>query len=294
MALDPVSTDLLWRSALAVIPLAIVVAIICRWVPCRPSTRHTLWLIVLGFFAAAPFLSQVPVPEFAILSPSPAVTDSAALPLAAIGAVPTPEVTSDRPRALPTLPFNLPHPRTSELPAKTSVEPHRSAAPGNPLIGKSVLPATATKSRMPPIPGAAPAVQRSPSPSPAVTRVDIQRNDEIAASPAASVKSGLSRWAGYAAGIRDSVMGLPPIPAFLWIGGIALLLIVTVLRIGRSVQLVRIAKLAPPSIVNMVASASDQLDLRRAPLTLMTDRTDRPIRRTVTISSDKSGYPKER
>ena len=66
--MDLVSTDLLWRGALAVIPLAIVVAIVCWWMPCRPSTRHTLWLIVLGFFAAAPFMPRVPIPQFAALS----------------------------------------------------------------------------------------------------------------------------------------------------------------------------------------------------------------------------------
>jgi len=42
------ATDLLWHSALAVIPLALVVGVFCRWVPCRPATRHTLWLCVLA------------------------------------------------------------------------------------------------------------------------------------------------------------------------------------------------------------------------------------------------------
>jgi len=105
----------------------------------------------------------------------------------------------------------------------------------------------------------------------------MPKADKIAISRAEPLQSELSRWAGYAVGIRDSVMGLPPIPAILWIGGLALLLIVTVLRIGRSMQMVRVAKLAPPSVVNMVASASEQLELRRAPLTLMTDRAVSPM-----------------
>jgi len=232
--LDLLSTDLLWRGALAVIPLAIVVAVVCRYVPCRPSTRHALWLIVLGFFAAAPFLSQIqmPVPEFAFLSPSPTA--------------PVTEVPSDPPPVLAASPYTQPQPPASALPKESFVEPDRSVAPGNPLFGKSVLPATATTSRMPHIPGAAPPAQQIPSPSPVLANVDMPKADKIAVSRAEPLQSELSRWAGYAVGIRDSVMGLPPIPAILWIGGLALLLIVTVLRIGRSMQMVRVAKLAPP------------------------------------------------
>jgi beta-lactamase regulating signal transducer with metallopeptidase domain len=50
------SMDLLWRNALAVIPLAMVVGAICRWAPCRPSTRHALWLLVLISLLAPPML----------------------------------------------------------------------------------------------------------------------------------------------------------------------------------------------------------------------------------------------
>ncbi|MCP4593449.1 MAG: hypothetical protein GY842_22155 [bacterium] len=48
------AAELLWRNALAVIPLAVLVAILCRWVPCRPWTRHTLWLIVLLWLIIPP------------------------------------------------------------------------------------------------------------------------------------------------------------------------------------------------------------------------------------------------
>ncbi|MFH1418663.1 MAG: M56 family metallopeptidase [Planctomycetota bacterium] len=42
------TADVLWRGALAVVPLALIVGAICRWVPCRPATRHTLWCCVLA------------------------------------------------------------------------------------------------------------------------------------------------------------------------------------------------------------------------------------------------------
>jgi hypothetical protein len=53
-------TELLWRYALAVIPLALVVAVLTRLLPCRPATRHTLWLVVLIWLVAAPLLPRVP------------------------------------------------------------------------------------------------------------------------------------------------------------------------------------------------------------------------------------------
>ncbi len=52
--------DSLWRAGWAVIPLAAVVALLCRWLPLRPSTRHVLWVGVLGWFAAAAVLLSLP------------------------------------------------------------------------------------------------------------------------------------------------------------------------------------------------------------------------------------------
>jgi len=49
-------TEHLWRNAVTAIPLALVVAAFCRWVPARPATRHTLWLVVLLWFVGAPLL----------------------------------------------------------------------------------------------------------------------------------------------------------------------------------------------------------------------------------------------
>jgi len=58
----------IWRFALAAIPLAAIVAVVCRCLPCRPSTRHTLWLTLLLLFVLAPFLPGAPVPDLASLA----------------------------------------------------------------------------------------------------------------------------------------------------------------------------------------------------------------------------------
>jgi len=48
--------DALWRNALAVIPLVLIVAAACRWLPCRPATRHSLWLFILAWLVVPPML----------------------------------------------------------------------------------------------------------------------------------------------------------------------------------------------------------------------------------------------
>jgi beta-lactamase regulating signal transducer with metallopeptidase domain len=45
-------TGRLWQNGLAAVPVALVVAAICRWAPCRPATRHLLWLVVLTVLLA--------------------------------------------------------------------------------------------------------------------------------------------------------------------------------------------------------------------------------------------------
>ena len=47
--------DFLWYNALTAVPLVLVVAAICKLVPCRPSTRHFLWLLVLVILVAPRF-----------------------------------------------------------------------------------------------------------------------------------------------------------------------------------------------------------------------------------------------
>lgn len=48
--------DALWRNALAVIPLVLIVAAACRWLPCRPATKHALWLFILAWLVVPPML----------------------------------------------------------------------------------------------------------------------------------------------------------------------------------------------------------------------------------------------
>ncbi len=47
------ATEILWRNTLGAVPLILAVLLICRFVPCRPTTRHSFWLIILVWFLVA-------------------------------------------------------------------------------------------------------------------------------------------------------------------------------------------------------------------------------------------------
>lgn len=51
-----IAFDHLWRNAFAAVPLILVVALVLRWVRCRPATRHGLWLMVLVWLVCPPLL----------------------------------------------------------------------------------------------------------------------------------------------------------------------------------------------------------------------------------------------
>lgn len=58
-----ISLALLWRNAWAVVPLAFLVAAVCRWAPCRATTRHALWVLVLLWFIVPVLLPSLPAPS---------------------------------------------------------------------------------------------------------------------------------------------------------------------------------------------------------------------------------------
>jgi len=56
-----------WRSVLMAVPLVILVSAVCRLVPCRPATRHALWLLALVSFVVLPFMAVLPGVDLAAL-----------------------------------------------------------------------------------------------------------------------------------------------------------------------------------------------------------------------------------
>jgi len=112
--MNTLATDEIWRFALAAIPLAVIVAVVCRCLPCRPSTRHTLWLTLLGLFLIAPLLPQAPVPDLASWLEPAKDSEAAFPPLAAVAEEPVKKgkMKGDPPPAPPTERAGDPSPGT--------------------------------------------------------------------------------------------------------------------------------------------------------------------------------------
>ena len=54
------AAEYLWRNGLSAIPLVLMVTAATRWLPCRPSTKHLLWVMVLGWLVTPPLVPGLP------------------------------------------------------------------------------------------------------------------------------------------------------------------------------------------------------------------------------------------
>ncbi|KAA0222159.1 MAG: hypothetical protein KJ057_03615 [Phycisphaerae bacterium] len=98
------TADAMWTGALSAMPLAALAAVFCRVLPCRPATRHFIWLIVLLRFLS-PFVTSpvvAPSPSDAAAS-APAVEPADALaterptsPVSSAGGLLSAELQRDR------------------------------------------------------------------------------------------------------------------------------------------------------------------------------------------------------
>lgn len=70
----------LWRNALGVIPLVVAIALLCRFMPMRASTRHTLWTVALLSLFIPPIMPRIDVAGWFAASPETTeIADDAAL-----------------------------------------------------------------------------------------------------------------------------------------------------------------------------------------------------------------------
>jgi beta-lactamase regulating signal transducer with metallopeptidase domain/predicted nucleic acid-binding Zn-ribbon protein len=131
-------------------------------------------------------------------------------------------------------------------------------------------------------PRAAATPSRLPEPKAAPRRPQLHEPRAAAVPPEPRTPSSAAggawrQWMVQLGVIREAAMSLPPIPARVWMVGIAALLLVTVLRIAGARRVVRVGRAAPPSVERMVAEVSRDLGLRRAPVTLMVDLPVTPL-----------------
>ncbi len=128
--------DILWRNALGIIPLVIIVAAMCRWLPLRPATKHALWLVTLACLVAPPLIPGGVIPELLPAAPEADAMEGPAGSVAPAALAPAP---APSPLVRTTLPTTAPPHAASARDAQPmrgfggTSAPGRAVAPREPL-----------------------------------------------------------------------------------------------------------------------------------------------------------------
>ncbi|MFO0839966.1 MAG: M56 family metallopeptidase [Phycisphaerae bacterium] len=302
---------LLWQNAWTVLLPALAVAMLTRFLPCRPATRHSLWVVVLVWFVAPLMLPRVPevtvdrhlrsvqVPE--PNRPSAALeapTTTLPRPIARRDDATT---TSDQPIRMHVAPraaaprLSTIHRTTPVLSDPAALGPAGDSSPlglvaaARPIEAASDT-AEACEATVPPVGTVTSSVEISSSESsvtssPSVVLLQptwrwstmltgIQRQAAEALSTTATV------WAAWVAGlesVREAVLRLPTIPGSVWLTGSALLATVMFLRIWWFRRVTSRALPAPRWVVREAARVARGIGLRRAPTVLMVETRVSPL-----------------
>ncbi len=274
MTTEWLPTDLLWRGALVVIPVTLLVAVVGAVFPCRPSTRHSMWLAVLGLLVVVPLLPPVAIPQ---LPAGPPVVS-----------IQTPLTELARRKTEGNAPTTSVGPPASAIESGTPrrVEPHGVRVPGGLETWSGEPPeALESRSRTPLVSRRSSVDRKAVMPPVTVEPSETGRHAHARANTSSVVRDSVTtparsewrRWAVQLGVVRDAIVGMPPVPAAVWGGGFVLLMLVAAVRIGRSVRLIRGGRAAPPSVIRMVTETSEALGMRRAPHTLMVDAAVSPM-----------------
>lgn len=109
------ASQLLWQNALTAVPVVLAIALLCRALPLRPATRHSLWLLALLWFVLPVLLPSQRKAEIraTLAAAGRGAADaavSAAAPLLMGPRLPEPDADVDRPNES----FELPRPDESD------------------------------------------------------------------------------------------------------------------------------------------------------------------------------------
>lgn len=124
----------LWQAALAVVPLAIMCGVICRMLPLRAATRHSLWVATLAALVLPLILPSAPrltMPDWSSTATSSAVP-AKELAADSAGSVSAREKSTDFPIvAVQPTPTSTMAPLVSSRTAKPRSNKHRDSAPSD-------------------------------------------------------------------------------------------------------------------------------------------------------------------
>lgn len=251
--------DLLWLGSLIAVPLAGVVALVCKCCHPRPATRHAMWFATL--------LSLVMPLAGAIVWEAPKVP-SARVKAIALQHLGLP----DGPQSLPVEPSSAKIDECDpDSPASRSVEllPDNSAlecppSDGTSLAAMTVIPPLSETDAC--VTSPCDTTTASPAlacPSSEVTLANHSLSTKLTPEASAFLSDSLER----VLFLRDSLSGMPPIPPALWLGGALIVLAIHATRIVSGGRILRTASPADEHLLAMVQSLSQRLGLAQAPET---------------------------
>lgn len=294
----PLATDVLWRNAMAAIPLALLVAVLCRCICARPTTRHTLWLIALLWFVSPVGLpgmqlsGEVPIVEPAEVGLAvPDIEDQLAASSAKKLLEPR---TMTQFRAADRLSdVSLKSERRSGWKPDVEFEPRETGTRAEWRVPERLAQTTPSARELifrdePVLVGddSTSSADGRPLPDSCLPALASGVTDDPTAVPVTSASTGgdfknalaatvarfVARWRAVFSRVltlRDHVGSEPLIPVGVWVGGVGFLLLV---RVGQSVRFrrrLRSAFAAPRSVTDIVSAASEALQMRRVPEALM-------------------------
>ncbi|MGB2987410.1 MAG: M56 family metallopeptidase [Phycisphaerae bacterium] len=291
--------DLLWRQALAAIPLVLLVAVITRWLPCRPSTRHVLWLMVLLWLVAAPLLPEAPaLPQVAPLriadfglridSEEPETANPQSTIHNRQSEIRNPQSAIDTGRTSRRSVARSSDTRSNRVADRLESRSHTTKGEALPACqgpGAPKMLAQATGANGPltvfdrkPLPTARrPSTMWRPQRNSSLTptndgrpRAQKPRHIEIGGQRDENPGQITSRrWVAGLIAVRDAIGRLPPLPTNVWFAGAAALALCGLIRMIRFYRRISSASQASSSVRRMVSQAARELGLRRIPETLM-------------------------
>ncbi len=296
-------TDVLCRNGLAAIPLAVLVAILCRMFRSRPATKHTLWLVVLLWFVVAPLLPATDVAERLGSDLAARVAEPwRAAPLepestrTAEPAPGTHEPPQTEPPAVAEIPYDpndyrtlaaaLDVPSHSSEPQVIAPEDCRPAVKASPRsaavssIASTHAPASSSLiAENAPDASMTTIVSVTPAADPPAVQPTIASpvtNRDAGAEPAAT-RDLCREWVAGLAAVRDDIARLPAIPGSVWMIGLLGLAACCLLAVLHTRWRLRHAVPAPATVTRAVAGVAAAYGLKHAPQTFMVDDCVSPM-----------------
>jgi hypothetical protein len=262
----------LWANVWVLIPLALVAAAIPRLVPCRPVTRHVLWVVVLGWCLAGVLMPPAPSGDWlaSVASESGTEADSTPVP----DAVPAEVATSLSCSTSTIEAKRAEYAGDCAAEAVPALSHGWTAAAPEPAAMREPVVHSSGRAASPPRVNAPEVAPRANVGELCLERAEVDEPEVAPVSPVLSppvsaveapADAAWRAWAGLAVALRDTLRGLPPIPARLWLGGIALTLALGVLRTLWFARFLRPAWPTPAWVQREVESIARRLHLRRVP-----------------------------